>query len=335
MAARVKAAFEAEGYTLRSEYVKCSAKLEFTCPQGHDRAMRWDDFHQGYRCAECAGQIVTHEQVKAAFEAEGYILRGEYVSAHAKLEFTCPQGHDRAMRWNGFRNGRRCAECAGKVMTHERVKAAFEAEGYVLRGEYVGAIAKLEFTCPAGHDWAMSWHNFQNGSRCAVCAGNVVTREQVRDAFEAEGYTLRSEYVNSSTKLEYTCPSGHDRAVNWSNFQQGNRCAECSKYGYDPLLPATLYYIRFALETGWIYKIGITRNTINRRFSREKTPFTVIWQQHYEDGRVAHEIEQEILRKHKKYQYRGNALQSGNTECFTHDVLKLDRDKVQLGLFVA
>jgi predicted metal-binding protein len=333
---RVKAAFDAEGYTLKSEYVRSSAKLDFTCPAGHDRDITWNSFNDGKRCRECAGKIVTHEQVKAAFEAAGYTLKSEYVNNHSKLQFTCPEGHNRSIRWGGFRNGRRCRECAGQVVTHEQVKAAFEAEGYTLKSEYVKNKAKLQFTCPAGHDRDITWSGFRSGNRCDECAGQVVTYEQVKAAFEAAGYTLKSEYVNNNkAKLKFTCSDSHDRSISWNDFQQGKRCRECAKRGYSPSLPGTLYYVRFELKTGWVYKIGITNLTVRKRFSGEKTPYTVIWQERYEDGAAPPEIEKKILRKHKKYRYKGNALKSGNTECFTHDVLMLDRDKVQLGLFAA
>lgn len=335
MAVKVKAAFEAEGYTLRSEYVNSRTKLQSTCSGGHDLAILWASFRNGHRCVKCSLRAVTQERVNAAFESEGYTLRSEYVSSKAKLNFTCSKGHSLSTTWNRFQQGRRCIECAGQVVTHEQVKAAFCAEGYTLRSEYVNSCTKLRFTCPKNHNFAISWDNFKQGNRCAECAGKVRLGERVKAVFESEGYTLRGEYVSAHKNLEFTCPKSHDLAMTWANFMRGERCAECAVTGYKPLQPGILYYVRFEIDTGWIYKIGITNLSVKKRFAREKTPYTVIWQQRYEDGAIPPDVEKKILRKHKKYRYKGDALRSGNTECFTHDVLNLDRDKVQLGLFVA
>lgn len=62
-----------------------------------------------------------HEIVKAAFEAEGYELLSAYKNSSQKLDFVCPKGHRYAMQWSHFRQGQRCAVCAGRILTHEQV----------------------------------------------------------------------------------------------------------------------------------------------------------------------------------------------------------------------
>lgn len=56
-----------------------------------------------------------------------------------------------------------------------------------------------------------------------------LTVEFIRSSFEEEGYTLLTkEYRNNKQKLEYICPKNHKNSIVWSDWQQGNRCAECS-----------------------------------------------------------------------------------------------------------
>lgn len=74
---KVTAKFESEGYVLRSQYVNNTSKLEFTCPEGHEHSISWHSFNSGSRCGICCGRHVTHEQVQAAFESEGYLLRSQ------------------------------------------------------------------------------------------------------------------------------------------------------------------------------------------------------------------------------------------------------------------
>jgi ribosomal protein S27E len=56
-----------------------------------------------------------------------------------------------------------------------------------------------------------------------------LTYEFVNRSFSEEGYFLLSGYyVNSTTKLKYKCPEGHEHETTWSNWQQGYRCPHCS-----------------------------------------------------------------------------------------------------------
>jgi hypothetical protein len=53
--------------------------------------------------------------------------------------------------------------------------------------------------------------------------------DSIKEEIENEGYKLLStEYVNNKTKLKMICPKGHLWEASYFNFQQGNRCYECS-----------------------------------------------------------------------------------------------------------
>jgi len=57
-----------------------------------------------------------------------------------------------------------------------------------------------------------------------------LTYKYVKEQIEKEGYKLLSkEYINSKTKLELQCPSGHEYSVRFSSFQRGRRCPVCAK----------------------------------------------------------------------------------------------------------
>lgn len=56
-----------------------------------------------------------------------------------------------------------------------------------------------------------------------------LTYEFVKNKFKEEGYELLStKYINSKTKLEYSCPKGHRHSINWRDFSSGYRCAHCA-----------------------------------------------------------------------------------------------------------
>jgi HNH endonuclease. len=61
------------------------------------------------------------------------------------------------------------------------------------------------------------------------CSGkNKKHVEEVRRSFEEHGYTLVSPvYINSKSNLEYVCPNGHRRFINWDSWKHGHRCKAC------------------------------------------------------------------------------------------------------------
>ncbi len=319
----VKTEFEKEGYQLLSNYVNCRKKIDFICPLGHRHAISWNSFGRGQRCFYCTASVITNEHVKTEFEKEGYQLLSEYKNSHERLEFICPLGHRHAISWNSFRNGHRCAYCAGLAVTPHQVKTEFEKEGYQLLSEYINNRIKLDFICPQGHQSSINMASFSQGVRCSLCYSTRVTHEHVKTEFEKEGYQLLSEYENSVKKLKFLCPSGHHHSVSWNNFRNGVRCSGCSINGYTATRPGRLYYLYF--PDFQLYKIGITNRTIAKRFLREQNKYLVLMDEYSKDGSIAQNKERDILQQFKADRYKGpKVLNDGNSELFVRDVLGLN-----------
>ena len=230
----VKEQFEKEGYTLLSkEYKNNYTKLEYVCFKGHQHDIVWKNWQRGDRCPYCAGNVIfTYEFVKEGFEKEGYtLLSKEYVNAHSKLSYICPNGHQSSITWRSWQNNNRCSHCVGNAkLTIDVVKESFENLGYTLLDKsYINNNTKLTIICPKGHKYKTTWANWQSGYKCPHCAGNVrLTIEFVKEQFEKEGYTLLStKYINAHTKLKYKCLNGHEHRINWSNWFLGKRCPYC------------------------------------------------------------------------------------------------------------
>lgn len=175
----------------------------------------------------------TIEFIKQQFELEGYeLLEDAYINAHTKMKYRCTEGHESSIRWNDWQSGCRCSYCAGNGKpTIEFIKSQFEKENYVLlSNKYVNNKTKLDYRCPEGHEHSIICSSWREGHRCPTCVGSAkLTIEFVRAKFEKEGFILLSkEYVNSKTKLDYTCPQGHKHSMLWGNFQQGARCLTCA-----------------------------------------------------------------------------------------------------------
>lgn len=181
---------------------------------------------------------ITHEFVKEQFKKEGYeLLSKEYVDVHTKLEYICPKGHKCSTTWTNFQRGRRCPHCANNIKpTIGFIKSEFERERYkFLTIKYKNRHQKLEYICPRGHRYNITWNSWQRGSRCYYCAISEIADKRrlniryIEEQFENEDYKLLTDkYENSSQKLEYICPKGHKHSICWNSWQQGKRCAICS-----------------------------------------------------------------------------------------------------------
>lgn len=50
----IRAEFKKEGYTLVStEYINNKQNLDYVCPKGHERSIKWNCWVRGHRCRQC------------------------------------------------------------------------------------------------------------------------------------------------------------------------------------------------------------------------------------------------------------------------------------------
>jgi hypothetical protein len=330
----IRKEFESKQWKLPNQnYLGSGIPLDAICPNGHQTKKSVDTFRRGSGCLTCSGSEKKEiEEIRIAFDQKGWkLLEKEYKGNKRLLNAICPNGHETKIRWNSFANGRGCVTCAGlERKTIEYVKSSFEKEGWqLLDTEYTNSRVPLRVICPNGHETKKAWSDFQQGQRCIICAGlERKTIEWVRSAFESKGWQLLDTgYTNSFAPLRVICPNGHETKKNWADFNSGYGCNICFPSGFNPDLSGILYYLRFAHDFGYFYKIGITNRTIKKRFHKEPKPYKIIHQEFFSNGQDARNKEAEILAKYKKHKYHGEPfLRDGNTELFTVDVLGLDTE---------
>ena len=226
----VQTQFKLAGYEMLSQYIRKDAKIDFRCDANHLHQITWNDFRNGQRCGVCAGKAkLTHDFVKAEFEAVGYEMLSEYVNSKTPIKFRCKQNHVWQITWGHFKHGERCAVCAGKAkLTHDFVKSQFEAIGYEMLETYVNCKTPIKFRCSHNHIHQIAWNEFNLGQRCGICAGRYdITHDLVKANFELAGYTVLSQYINASSPIEFVCDRGHTSRVKWNHFKSGHRCGFC------------------------------------------------------------------------------------------------------------
>lgn len=218
------------GYFLLSKkYVNGSTKLYIKCPKGHEFRMSWNNFKHGYRCQICKNGLLwyycsqgendkAYQYVKEKIESvKGYFLVSQVYSGNKKkLEIKCPKGHIFEMTSNEFINHkRRCPICSRSWLNYytsnkmydealKYVRKKIEKQGYeLLTEEYRTNRKKLKLKCPRGHEFLMSYDQFQGGRNCPVCSQGELwyyfhhdkekAYQYVKDFIESKGYHLLSK----------------------------------------------------------------------------------------------------------------------------------------------
>ena len=184
---------------------------------------------------------LTYEFVKDYIKSFDYtLLSKEYKKSNLKLDIQCDKGHVYKTTWSCFKRGDRCPYCCGNAKkTINEVKQYIESFGYTLLSkEYKNNRTKLQMKCDKGHEFEMTYDNFQQGHRCPYCFGKIKkTIDEIKETMAKENYTLLSkEYKNKYTMLKIKCPFGHIFESKWDNFRNGRRCSICyrnKKHTYD------------------------------------------------------------------------------------------------------
>lgn len=120
----------------------------------------------------------TQEEMEKIFEEQGCTLLSEHKGCKTHLEYICSCGNKSKIRFDKFRQGQRCRDCASRkitkkqLYTYEYVKDFFEEQGCTLLSDsYEGARNhKLEFICSCGDIGEKTFDSFKNGARCDKCS---------------------------------------------------------------------------------------------------------------------------------------------------------------------
>jgi hypothetical protein len=201
--------------------------------------------------------------------------------------------------------------------------------------KYICANTKILHLCPnCKTEWKVTPSYILSGrGKCTVCFDNF-KRQKTTEEYTTEllgkgiEYKCLQSYITARTPILHCCPAGHEWLVRPDNVLRGDKCPSCASYGFNPSLPAILYYIKISNDIGeTYYKIGITNNDVSTRFKQEKDKsINILLVKEFNIGSDAKAEEVSILKTyHDKRVKVPNFLKSrGNTELFEIDILGLD-----------
>lgn len=198
---------------------------------------------------------------------------------------------------------------------------------------YLNSSTKLCIICPEhGEFYQCINKHLTRKQGCVKCTKRAKTNEKFIEEANDKHNNLydysKTKYKGSLDKVIITCKEHGDFDKVPAKHLRGQGCMKCSKEKaktkfwnrntYKNRI-TTLYYIK----VNNLYKIGITLESVERRFRKDKGVYIEIiktWV--FEDGSLAYDKEQEIIKNNKEFKYLGeNILNGGNSELFYEDIL--------------
>lgn len=210
-----------------------------------------------------------------------------------------------------------------------RKKRKYKARpGRTTRVKNANGNTKVDRICRScGVSFSVEPNRLKKGAYFCSPACKKLSKQTVESRFKKFRVEIIGEYVNTRTFSMFRCvPCGNIWKTNLNSLTAGHKCPECSVYGFQLNKPALMYYIRVSIPEGMtLYKIGVTNNTVQRRFGRQMRIMDVMHVEYFLLGSEAYAKEREILDKYSEYRYRGpRILRDGNHELFIKDILGLD-----------
>ena len=294
-------------------------------------------------------QDITHgTSLKRYSEAMGKFLKAHgdkydysnavYIRGTDKIEIICPTHGSFWQTPNSHLHGQGCQQCnlqnRTKTQTEyiDLVKEIHNDKYDYSRVVYTKGNNPIAIICKEHGEFTQRASSHLEGYGCPKCAASnrtSTTENFIALARQVHGDLYNYDkvnYITSEHKVTITCKIHGDFEQAPGNHTQGSLCPKCAGYGYKTTLPGYLYYLKVTTDEGKVlYKIGITNRSVEARFNlTELSKIEIVKLKLFEDGLDALTWETKILKRYKRFQYKGpDILESGNTELFTEDVMAL------------
>ena len=146
------------------------------------------------------------------------------------------------------------------------------------------------------------------------CKSRRRTHEQYIKEILPSGCEPLEPYTVKTVPILHKCKKGHIWKTSPASLLRGSGCPSCAKYGFNPTMPAILYFVSFEANNEIYYKLGITNKSVPQRFAGDWVKFKmkIVWSIDLSTGKEAKELESKLLRTVIKY--NTHLLLRGNTE---------------------
>lgn len=273
---------------------------------------------------------VDMEVFSAALALREIKMISKYRGMNWGGSFQCAKGHGwLATPGNVFHKKKGCPTCSGNArLTVEIVNIRLREMKSSLRlcSSYTNNITATSFVCiQCRRTRSLVPAAVLAGHGCAYCSGNArLTAAVLNERLADRGIRVRQPLRNARTPTLFGCRHGHLWRATPDNVLRRTGCPTCSRPGFDPNLPAILYYLQFRMDPAkYVYKIGVTNRSVRGRFSAREWPnVSVLYERLFKIGREALQAEQRVKREYRDYRWTGGKLLNcgGDTELFSENV---------------
>lgn len=236
-----------------------------------------------------------------------------------------------------------------KLTTEDYIEKAIEVHGNQYdysNTVYKTSREKTSITCYTHGTWECNPRDHLNGNGCPTCGqlkkakSKTKTTEQfIEEANKVHSNTYKypdTVYIGSDKKLKIECPTHGTFEQIANSHLQGQGCKECFKIklknnpgtGWSRTSfkercgnrLATFYILRCFNDTESFYKLGITANTVKRRYdSKSHMPYMYeVIREIKGDAEAIFDLELKNKQLIKDYKYSPQIEFAGSVhECFT------------------
>ena len=275
-----------------------------------------------------------------------------YINNHTNVKIWCNNHNGFFFQQpNNHLQGKGCKQCSdadkGKQKAYSTstfIQAATKISDNLHRYSYVGidykdSITKVKIVCKEHGSFYQTPASHLQGRGCPTC-GFKRTREALTS--NTDDFISKSEkkhncfykynstkYVGDNTKVKITCPLHGDFLQLPRHHVAGHGCKSCASINNRLYLktPATLYYIKIIHNNKFYYKIGVTSQTVVKRFCTEpkgKIKISEVQTWKFDIGSDAYRWEECILTVYDEFKTKDRPLKrGGNSEVFDSNVLSL------------
>ncbi len=194
--------------------------------------------------------------------------------------------------------------------------------------------SEVMIICPEHGEFIQLSFDHIVGHGCPLCAKTPQTERFIAKAKLKHGdkydYSL-VDYHGSSQKVKIICIKHGIFQQTPNSHLSKHGCPSCSKYGFDPNKPSTLYYFSIPDihdDSKLLYKIGVINTSLVERYHKQDySRILNIRKGFFQDGQQAYNEEQRLIKKYKNYLWKGETPFTDGTginELFTIDISKID-----------
>ena len=242
-------ASEAMDWDPSSVMPQSNKKAEWKCQVGHVWTAVISTRVRGSGCPICGNQRLLPGfndlatlNPELAKEADGWDASTVFPGTTSMLNWKCKLGHKWTAAGYARNVGNGCPTCSGKKiligfndLASVNPELAKEADGWDPKKYTISNGTRMPWKCRLGHTWRTSIAHRSGGTKCPVCAGQIVLAGfndlatlKPNLAKEAYKWDATTTTISSDRIEKWKCPFGHIYTAGVKERTKGRQCAVCA-----------------------------------------------------------------------------------------------------------